>query len=81
LLLIGALAEKALVPMVPENYPFTIRLTTEVLESNGLRFMFFLLLMYYMCYLLGSSSMASACAGSLALMDAGKHAILSFFME
>ncbi|CAH1791369.1 unnamed protein product, partial [Owenia fusiformis] len=49
----GALAEKALCPVVPDNYPFTIRLTAEVLESNG------------------SSSMASACAGSLALMDAG----------
>ncbi|XP_072030949.1 polyribonucleotide nucleotidyltransferase 1, mitochondrial-like [Amphiura filiformis] len=49
----GTLAERALVPVIPENYPFTIRLTSEVLESNG------------------SSSMASACGGSLALMDAG----------
>lgn len=49
----GALAEKALRPMIPKDFPFTIRVTAEVLESNG------------------SSSMASACGGSLALMDAG----------
>lgn len=49
----GALAEKALIPVIPTDFPFTIRLTSEVLESNG------------------SSSMASACGGSLALMDAG----------
>ncbi|ELT99515.1 hypothetical protein CAPTEDRAFT_172563 [Capitella teleta] len=49
----GALAERSLVSVIPDDYPFTIRLTAEVLESNG------------------SSSMASACAGSLALMDAG----------
>ncbi|CAL7951118.1 unnamed protein product [Xylocopa violacea] len=49
----GALAEKGLQAVVPQDYPFTIRLTSEVLESNG------------------SSSMASICAGSLALMDAG----------
>uniref|UniRef100_A0A2K6F434 polyribonucleotide nucleotidyltransferase n=1 Tax=Propithecus coquereli TaxID=379532 RepID=A0A2K6F434_PROCO len=49
----GALAEKALYPVIPKDFPFTIRITSEVLESNG------------------SSSMASACGGSLALMDAG----------
>lgn len=49
----GALAEKGLVPVIPPNYPFTIRLNSEVLESNG------------------SSSMATVCAGSMALMDAG----------
>ncbi|XP_058065788.1 polyribonucleotide nucleotidyltransferase 1, mitochondrial [Anopheles bellator] len=49
----GALAERGLVPIVPGEHPFTIRLTSEVLESNG------------------SSSMATVCAGSLALMDAG----------
>ncbi|KAK9872482.1 hypothetical protein WA026_017950 [Henosepilachna vigintioctopunctata] len=49
----GALAEKGLFPTVPSGFPFTIRLTSEVLESNG------------------SSSMASVCGGSLALMDAG----------
>ncbi|XP_018308454.1 polyribonucleotide nucleotidyltransferase 1, mitochondrial isoform X2 [Mycetomoellerius zeteki] len=49
----GALAEKALRPVLPKNYPFTIRLTSEVLESNG------------------SSSMATVCGGSLALLDAG----------
>lgn len=49
----GALAEKGLTPVLPNNYPFTVRLTSEVLESNG------------------SSSMATVCGGSLALMDAG----------
>ena len=49
----GALAERALRPIVPYDFPFTMRLNCEVLESNG------------------SSSMASVCAGSLALMDAG----------
>uniref|UniRef100_A0A8C5WCJ3 polyribonucleotide nucleotidyltransferase n=1 Tax=Leptobrachium leishanense TaxID=445787 RepID=A0A8C5WCJ3_9ANUR len=49
----GALAEKALRPVIPKDFPFTIRVSSEVLESNG------------------SSSMASACGGSLALMDAG----------
>ncbi|XP_003467547.1 polyribonucleotide nucleotidyltransferase 1, mitochondrial isoform X1 [Cavia porcellus] len=49
----GALAEKALYPVIPKDFPFTVRVTSEVLESNG------------------SSSMASACGGSLALMDAG----------
>eukprot|EP00094_Tigriopus_californicus_P008770 TCALIF_08455-PA protein Name:"Similar to PNPT1 Polyribonucleotide nucleotidyltransferase 1, mitochondrial (Pongo abelii)" AED:0.05 eAED:0.05 QI:0/0/0/0.8/1/1/5/0/724 len=49
----GALAEKGLRAVIPSNYPFTIRLTSEVLESNG------------------SSSMASICGGSLALLDAG----------
>ncbi len=49
----GALAERGLRPVLPDSFPFTIRLTAEVLESNG------------------SSSMASACSGCLALMDAG----------
>lgn len=49
----GALAEKGLNPVIPGDFPFTIRLTSEVLESNG------------------SSSMASVCGGSLALLDAG----------
>ncbi|XP_043515079.1 polyribonucleotide nucleotidyltransferase 1, mitochondrial isoform X2 [Frieseomelitta varia] len=49
----GALAEKGLQAIIPKDYPFTIRLTSEVLESNG------------------SSSMASICGGSLALIDAG----------
>lgn len=51
----GALAERALVPVLPskEDFPYTIRLVTEILASNG------------------SSSMASACGSSLALMDAG----------
>lgn len=31
----GALAEKGLMPVVPADFPFTIRLTSEVLESNG----------------------------------------------
>ncbi|MTI94476.1 MAG: polyribonucleotide nucleotidyltransferase [Firmicutes bacterium] len=51
----GALAERALEPMIPseEDFPYTIRLVSEVLESNG------------------STSMASVCAGTLAMMDAG----------
>ena len=51
----GALAERALLPVVPEDaeFPYTMRLVSDILESNG------------------SSSMASVCGGSLALMDAG----------
>ena len=51
----GALAERALSPMMPaeENFPYTVRVVSEILESNG------------------SSSMASVCGGSLAMMDAG----------
>jgi polyribonucleotide nucleotidyltransferase len=51
----GDLAERALIPMLPpqEDFPYTIRINADVLESNG------------------SSSMASVCSGSLALMDAG----------
>jgi polyribonucleotide nucleotidyltransferase len=51
----GALAERALVRMLPtkEEFPYTIRIVSEILESNG------------------SSSMASVCGGSLSLMDAG----------
>ena len=51
----GALAERALVPVLPrdEDFPYTIRLVSEVLSSNG------------------STSMASVCASSLSLMDAG----------
>jgi polyribonucleotide nucleotidyltransferase len=51
----GALAERALVPVIPseEEFPYTIRLVSEVLESNG------------------SSSQASICGSTLALMDAG----------
>jgi polyribonucleotide nucleotidyltransferase len=51
----GMLAERSLVPALPdkEAFPYTIRIVSEILESNG------------------SSSMASVCGGSLALMDAG----------
>jgi len=49
----GNLAERALVPVIPVDYPYTIRVVSEIMESNG------------------SSSMASVCAGTLALMDAG----------
>jgi polyribonucleotide nucleotidyltransferase len=51
----GALAERALLPLMPdqEEFPYTIRLVSDILESNG------------------SSSMASICGGSLCLMDAG----------
>jgi polyribonucleotide nucleotidyltransferase len=51
----GALAEKALRAVMPkkEEFPYTVRVVSEILESNG------------------SSSMATVCAGTLALMDAG----------
>ncbi len=51
----GSLVEKSLLPLLPEEekFPYTIRVVSEVLESNG------------------SSSMASVCGSSLALMDAG----------
>jgi polyribonucleotide nucleotidyltransferase len=51
----GALAERALLPLVPteEKFAYTIRLVSDILESNG------------------SSSMASVCGGSMAMMDAG----------
>ena len=51
----GALAERALAPMMPAEaeFPYTIRIVSDILESNG------------------SSSMASVCGGSLAMMDAG----------
>ena len=51
----GALAEKALRPVMPakDDFPYTIRIVSDILESNG------------------SSSMATVCAGSLSLMDAG----------
>jgi polyribonucleotide nucleotidyltransferase len=51
----GALAERSLLPLVPkeDEWPYTIRIVSDILESNG------------------SSSMASICGGSLALMDAG----------
>jgi polyribonucleotide nucleotidyltransferase len=50
----GALAERSLEPMVPvDTYPYSIRITSEIMESNG------------------STSMATVCGGSLALMDAG----------
>ncbi len=51
----GALAERALFPVIPseEQFPYTLRIVSDILESNG------------------SSSMASVCGGTLALMDAG----------
>ncbi len=51
----GALAERALQPVLPayDDFPYTLRIVSEILESNG------------------SSSMATVCAGSLSLMDAG----------
>jgi polyribonucleotide nucleotidyltransferase len=51
----GALAERALLPMIPpvDQFPYTLRLVSEVLSSNG------------------STSMASVCGSTLALMDAG----------
>ncbi|HEY3216740.1 MAG TPA: polyribonucleotide nucleotidyltransferase [Candidatus Eisenbacteria bacterium] len=51
----GALAERAIEPVIPSDthFPYTIRLVSDILESNG------------------SSSMATVCAGAMALMDAG----------
>src|SRR5205809_25169 len=63
----GALAERALTPMLPaeEQFPYTVRVVSDILESNG------------------SSSMASVCGGSLAMMDAGvplKNAVAGIAM-
>lgn len=49
----GNLAHRALKRMIPDNYPYVVRVISDILESNG------------------SSSMATVCAGTLALMDAG----------
>jgi len=51
----GALAERSLAPMIPDekSFPYTLRVVSDILESNG------------------SSSMASVCGGTLSLMDAG----------
>ncbi len=49
----GNLAQRALKNMIPEDCPYTVRVVSEILESNG------------------SSSMATVCSGTLALMDAG----------
>src|SRR5579862_2599228 len=50
----GALAERSIEPMIPlDSYPYAVRITSEIMESNG------------------STSMASVCGGTLALMDAG----------
>ena len=49
----GNLACRALKRMIPDNYPYVVRVVSDILESNG------------------SSSMATVCAGTLALMDAG----------
>jgi len=50
----GALAERSIEPMIPlKDYPYAVRVTSEIMESNG------------------STSMASVCGGTLALMDAG----------
>src|SRR5271154_1911435 len=49
----GALAERSIESMMPKDYPYAVRVTSEIMESNG------------------STSMASVCGGTLALMDAG----------
>jgi len=49
----GALAERSIESMLPKDYPYAVRVTSEIMESNG------------------STSMASVCGGTLALMDAG----------
>ena len=53
----GNLAHRALKKMIPQGYPYVIRVVSDILESNG------------------SSSMATVCAGTLALMDAGVQMI------
>src|SRR5690554_123909 len=53
----GNLAHRALKKVIPDNYPYVIRVVSDILESNG------------------SSSMATVCAGTLALMDAGVQMI------
>jgi polyribonucleotide nucleotidyltransferase len=63
----GALAERALTPMLPgeDTFPYTVRIVSDILESNG------------------SSSMATVCGGSLAMMDAGvplKNAVAGIAM-
>ena len=49
----GNLAQRALKKMIPADNPYTVRIVSDILESNG------------------SSSMATVCAGTMALMDAG----------
>jgi polyribonucleotide nucleotidyltransferase len=49
----GALAERSIESMLPKDYPYAVRITSEIMESNG------------------STSMASVCGGTLALLDAG----------
>src|SRR5271163_2142348 len=49
----GALAERSIAAMLPKDYPYAVRVTSEIMESNG------------------STSMASVCGGTLALLDAG----------
>jgi polyribonucleotide nucleotidyltransferase len=49
----GALAERSILPVIPKDYPYTVRVVSEIMGSNG------------------SSSMASVCVSTLALMDAG----------
>ena len=49
----GALAERSLREVIPQNYPYTVRMVSDIMSSNG------------------STSMASVCVGTLALMDAG----------
>jgi polyribonucleotide nucleotidyltransferase len=49
----GALAERSIECMLPKDYPYAVRVTSEIMESNG------------------STSMASVCGGTLALLDAG----------
>ncbi len=49
----GNLAERSLVPVLPDDFPYSVRIVSEIMGSNG------------------STSMASVCAGTLALMDAG----------
>lgn len=68
---VGALAEKAFLPVLPPEFPFTIRVTSQVLDSNGIIFSD-LAIDHVVVVHAGSSSMATVCGASLALYDAGK---------
>ena len=84
----GVLAEKAFLPVLPPQFPFTIRVTSQVLDSNGtshslLTFFPHSLFSHiwftwfaHLHVVAGSSSMATVCGASLALYDAGRQLTL-----
>ena len=84
----GALAERALKPLLPRDFPFTVRVATQVTDSNGtcaslggrvppwvgvsLHMVSVADGLHHLYFTTGSSSMATVCGSSLALFDAGK---------